>query len=58
MLQALDDYEAGEGYTLEFVDPATAIDRNRRVKDSPYSPLMFEREARVLEMLLAEGLFD
>ena len=56
--QALDAYEAGEGYTLEFVDPATAIARNRRVKDSPYSPLMFEREARVLEMLLAEGLFD
>ena len=58
VLQALDDYEAGEGYTLEFVDPATAIDRNRRVKDSPYSALMFEREARVLEMLLAEGLVD
>ncbi|MBO4925148.1 MAG: NUDIX domain-containing protein [Clostridia bacterium] len=56
--QALDAYEAGEGYTLEFVDPATAIARNRRVKDSPYSPLMFEREARVLELLLAEGLFD
>ncbi len=54
--QRLDAYEAGEGYTLEFVDPAAAISRNRSVGPTPYSPLMCEREARVLELLIAEGL--
>lgn len=56
--QELDDYEADERYTLEYVDPHTAIRKNRRGIQSPYNPLMFEREARVLEMLLAEGYFD
>ena len=54
--QELDGYEAAESYTLEYVDPATAIAKNRGVSDSPYNPLMFEREARVLELLIAEGL--
>ncbi len=56
--QRLDDYEAQEDYTLEYVDPKTAIMKNRSVTRSPYNPLMFEREARVLELLMAEGLFD
>ena len=56
--QRLDAYEAGEGYTLEFVDPLTAIQKNRAVGQTPYNPMMFEREARVLEMLMAEGLLD
>ena len=55
--QDLDDYEAEESYRLEFVDPAAAIQKNRSVKNSPYNPLMFEREARVLELLISEGLF-
>ena len=54
--QELDDYEAAETYTPEFVDPAEAIRKNRSVGETPYNPLMFEREARVLELLLAEGL--
>ena len=54
--QRLDDYEAGEDYTLEFVDPGTAIRKNRSVGETPYNRLMFEREARVLEMLSAEGI--
>lgn len=54
--QELDGYEAEESYTLEYVDPATAIAKNRGVSDSPYNPLMFEREARVLELLIAEGI--
>ena len=54
--QDLDAYEAEEAYRLEFVDPETAIRKNRGVKDSPYSSLMFEREARVLELLRSEGL--
>lgn len=33
-----------------------AIQKNRNVSNSPYNPLMFEREARVLALLLDEGL--
>lgn len=54
--QDLDGYESKENYTLEFVDPGTAIRKNRDVAQSPYNRMMFEREARVLEMLTAEGL--
>ena len=54
--QELDDYEAKESYRLEYIDPATAIRKNRALKDSPYNRLMFEREALVLEMLQSEGL--
>ncbi len=54
--QSLDDYEARERYALEFVEPRFAIEKNRSVGESPYNGLMFEREARVLECLLSEGL--
>ena len=54
--QDLDNYEAREGYTLEYVRPETAIYKNRNVRNSPYNELMFEREARVLELLVVEGL--
>ena len=54
--QELDGYEACEDYTLEFVTPRTAIRKNRNVTVSPYNRMMFEREARVLEMLMEEGL--
>ena len=53
--QTLDAYEAEEGYRLEFVEPETAIRKNRSPRPSPYHPLMLEREARVLEMLVEEG---
>ena len=56
--QNLDDYEKQESYQLEYIEPALAIEKNRRVKESPYNPMMFEREARVLEMLLSEGLIE
>ena len=56
--QCLDNYEAQETYTLEFVTPEIAIRKNRSVTGSPHNPIMFEREARVLEMLIAEGMFD
>lgn len=55
--QHLDDYEANEAYTPEYVDPRRAIQKNRSVGESPYDPLMFAREARVLELLLKEGFF-
>ena len=44
--------------TLEFVDPETAIRKNRNVTQTPYNHAMFEREARVLELLMTEGLLD
>ena len=54
--QQLDDYEAQESYRLEYVGPLVAINKNRNVKDSPYNQMMFEREARVLEILMADKL--
>lgn len=54
----LDDYEAQEVYTLEYIDPKLAIMKNRHVTHSPYNQMMLEREARVLELLMDEGLFD
>lgn len=58
MAQKLNAYEADERYTLEFVLPALAIQQNRRETQSPYDQIMLEREARVLELLIAEGLLD
>ncbi len=52
--QELTAYEAEEAYTPEFVDPATAIAKNRAVSDR--HPIMLEREARVLELLIEEGV--
>ncbi len=56
--QELDDYEANETYTLEYVEPDVAIRKNRHVMQSPYNQMMFEREACVLELLIAEGMFE
>ena len=58
VLQDLQGYEAEEGYELVYVDPRVAIETNRNLGKTPYSPTMFEREARVLEMLIEEGYFD
>ena len=55
--QKLDDYEAKESYRLVFAEPFVAIEKNRNVKESPYNRMMFEREARVLECLISDGLF-
>lgn len=54
--QELDAYEAEEGFRPEFIEPETAIRKNRAANDSPFNQVMYEREARVLEMLIAEGL--
>ena len=54
--QQLDDYEAREAYRLEFTAPLWAIKKNRGVKESPHNQTMFEREARVLECLISDGL--
>lgn len=59
--QQLDDYEAEERFTLEWVNAGEAIAANRRDRsgDDRFDPVytvMLEREARVLEMLVAEGI--
>lgn len=51
----LDDYESEEGFTLEFVKPEAAIEKNRN-GNYDLMPLMLEREARVLELIISEGL--
>ena len=54
--QQLDEYEEKESYELEYVDPAAVIVKNRSVGKSPYNTMMFERDARVVELLIAEGV--
>ena len=54
--QKLDDYESDEHFTLEWVKPEIAILVNRTKDHGPKDQVMLEREARVLEMLLSEGL--
>ena len=56
--QDLDGYEEKESYRLEFISPEEAIGKNRNVGESPYDRMMFEREARVLELLRAEGYLN
>ena len=56
--QKLDDYESDEHFTLEYVMPENAILCNRAKAHGPKDPVMLEREARVLEMLLSERLTE
>lgn len=56
--QNLDDYEADEKFTLEYVEPDSAIFVNRNVNHGPTEQMMLEREAKVLECLKKEGYFD
>ena len=55
--QDLDDYEADEKFTLEYVEPDKAIFVNRNVPHGSKEQTMLEREARVLELLKEEGYF-
>ena len=56
--QKFDDYESNEAFTLEYVAPEVVIDKNRHVGESPWNPMMFEREAKVIELLVSEGFFS
>ena len=56
--QDLDDYEADEKFTLEYVEPDKAIFVNRNVRHGPKDQNLLEREARVLELLKEEGYFS
>ena len=53
--QRLDDYEAEEKFTLEYVEPDHAIFVNRNMNHGPSDQNMLEREAKVLEILKNEG---
>lgn len=53
--QRLDDYEAEENFTLEYVEPMVAININREKPHDSKDPNMLEREARVLELLMKDG---
>lgn len=55
--QKLDDYEAEERFTLEFIRPEEAIRANRLSEHGPKDLRMIEREAKVLDLLIEEGLF-
>lgn len=55
--QDLDDYEADEGFTPLWVSPGTAIEVNRYHDHKNTDQTMLERDARVIEHLLADGYF-
>ncbi len=55
--QKLDDYEAEEGFSLEYILPQLAIEKNRKSPVDEFSREMLNRDARVLEMLVQEGYF-
>lgn len=56
--QSLDEYEAEERFTLEYVDAELAIRKNRSAAGESRHAVMLEREARVLELLRDEGYLD
>ena len=56
--QNLDEYEADEGFTLEFLEPQSAIAVNRATMLDDFNQVMLEREALVLELLIREGYFE
>lgn len=55
--QHLDDYEAEERFTPEFVDPEQAVHTNRFADHGFKDQIMLERETLVLERLMDEGFF-
>ena len=58
LAQNLDDYEAEERFTPEFVTPRHAIETNRFHDHHGKWGIVQERESRVLEKLLEEGYFQ
>jgi len=54
--QSLDQYELDEGFELRYVSAAEAININRIHDHSNYDSILIERESRVLEFLIKDGL--
>lgn len=62
-VQNLDDYEADERFTLEFVFASRAIEVNRKHSHGEKTgtarfEVMLERETTVLEMLIKDGISE
>ena len=56
MNQNLDEYEQDEEFILKFVDPQTAITTNFNHQDDIFRKTMIDRDAKVLELLVKEGI--
>lgn len=54
--QSLDDYELDEGFELRYVSADEAISVNRTHDHTDYDTKLIEREAKVLEFLVKDGL--
>ena len=54
--QRLDQYEANESFELKFVHPIHAINTNYNKDHGPKDRNMIERDTRVLELLVKEGI--
>lgn len=54
--QNLDEYEADEGFVLEFMSPQIAMNINKKnISDDLSRNVMIERDTKVLELLVQEG---
>ena len=56
MQQNLDQYEKDEEFVLKYVDPQTAIFTNYNHQDNLFRKTMIDRDAKVLELLIKEGI--
>ena len=56
MKQNLDEYEQDEEFILKYVDPQTAIITNYNHQDNLFRKTMIDRDAKVLEILVKEGI--
>ena len=54
--QNLDQYELEEEFILKFVDPKIAILTNYNHQDNLFRKTMIDRDAKVLELLIKEGI--
>ena len=54
--QSLDAYELDEGFELRFISASEAININRTHDHSDYDEHLIERESKVLELLVKDGL--
>ena len=54
--QNLDEYEQDEEFILKYVDPQTAIITNYNHQDNLFRKTMIDRDAKVLEILVKEGI--
>lgn len=54
--QSLDAYELDEGFELRFISASEAININRTHDHADYDEHLIERESKVLELLVKDGL--